>query len=189
MKYLIDPESNGCLKKLKLLKVGKGCLKLSFFLWFTHWCNRLCETDWLGVKNVLQKLTKSYKNEVRHLFQCCILIPKKYPRKTPFQPPTPTPNEAIASCWEPWSSATKSRWRSLEKIHLIKLPQRASLGIFALNQTFSLFPTVSSYFLGFFFQFGFQGALPLLMDHRYVLRQNNFWLFLSHPEYNRWSTP
>ena len=32
LKYLIDPESNGCLKKLKLLKVGKGCLKLSFFL-------------------------------------------------------------------------------------------------------------------------------------------------------------
>ena len=49
MKYLIDPESNGCLKKLKLLKVGKGCLNLSFFLWFTHWWNRFCETDWLGV--------------------------------------------------------------------------------------------------------------------------------------------
>ena len=30
----------------KMVKV-KGCLKLSFFLWFTHWWNRLCETDWL----------------------------------------------------------------------------------------------------------------------------------------------
>ena len=40
---------------------------------------------WLGVDKVLQKLTKSYKSELRHLFQCCILIPRKCPRKTPFQ--------------------------------------------------------------------------------------------------------
>ena len=47
---------------------------------------------WLGVNKVLQKLTKSYKSELRHLFQCCILIPRKCPRKTPFQhtvPPSP----------------------------------------------------------------------------------------------------
>ena len=30
-------------------KVGKGCLKFSFFLWFTHLWNCLCQTDWLGV--------------------------------------------------------------------------------------------------------------------------------------------
>ena len=40
---------------------------------------------WLRDDKVLQKLTKSYKNELRHLFQCCILIPRKCPRKTPFQ--------------------------------------------------------------------------------------------------------
>jgi hypothetical protein len=37
---------------------------------------------WLGVDKVLQKLAKSYKSELKHLFQCCILIPRKYPRKT-----------------------------------------------------------------------------------------------------------
>ena len=39
-----------------------------------------------------QKLTESYKNKPRHLFQCYILIPRKCPRKTPFQhtvPPLP----------------------------------------------------------------------------------------------------
>ena len=48
---------------------------------------------WLGVDKVLQKLTKSYKNELRHLFQCIILIPRKCPHKTPFQhtvPPSPS---------------------------------------------------------------------------------------------------
>ena len=34
-------------KKLKLPKVGKDCLKLSSFLWFTHWWNRSFETEWL----------------------------------------------------------------------------------------------------------------------------------------------
>ena len=46
---------------------------------------------WPGVDKVLQKLTKSYKSELKHLFQCCILIPRKCPRKAPFQhtvPPT-----------------------------------------------------------------------------------------------------
>ena len=38
---------------------------------------------------VLQKLTKSYKSELRHLFQFCILIPRKCPRKTPFQHTVP----------------------------------------------------------------------------------------------------
>ena len=40
---------------------------------------------WLGVDKVLQKLPKSYKSEVRHLFHCYILIPRKCPRKTLFQ--------------------------------------------------------------------------------------------------------
>ena len=38
-----------------------------------------------GVDKVLQKLTKSYKNELKHLFQYCILIPRKCPSETPFQ--------------------------------------------------------------------------------------------------------
>ena len=40
---------------------------------------------WLGVNKVLQKVTKSYKNELRYLFQCCILIPRKCPHKNPLQ--------------------------------------------------------------------------------------------------------
>jgi hypothetical protein len=45
----------------------------------------------LGVDKVLQKLTKSYKSELRHLFQCRILISMKCPRKTPFQHTVPLP--------------------------------------------------------------------------------------------------
>ena len=51
------------------------------------------ESIWLRVDKVLRKLTKLYENELRHLFQCCILIPRKCPRKTPFQytvPPSPS---------------------------------------------------------------------------------------------------
>ena len=33
---------------------------------------------------MLQKLTESYKNELKHLFQCCILIPRKCPAKPHF---------------------------------------------------------------------------------------------------------
>ena len=40
---------------------------------------------WHGVDKVLQKLTKFYKSELRHKLQWCILIPRKCPRKTPFQ--------------------------------------------------------------------------------------------------------
>ena len=36
----------------------------------------------LGVDKLLQELTKSYKNELRHLLQCYILIPRKCLRKT-----------------------------------------------------------------------------------------------------------
>ena len=46
---------------------------------------------WLGVNKVLQKQTKSYKSVHRHLFQCCILIPKKYSRKNPFKLTVPPP--------------------------------------------------------------------------------------------------
>ena len=46
---------------------------------------------WLGVDKVLPKPTKSYKSELRHIFQCCILIPRKCLRKTPFQHTVPTP--------------------------------------------------------------------------------------------------
>ena len=55
----------------------------------------------LGVDKVLQKLTKSYKSELRHLFQCRILIPMKCSRKTPFQhtvpPPPPKKNNVTCS--------------------------------------------------------------------------------------------
>ena len=40
---------------------------------------------WLGIDKVLQKLTKSYNSELRHLFRCWILIPMKCPHKPPFQ--------------------------------------------------------------------------------------------------------
>ena len=44
---------------------------------------------WLGVDKVLQKLTKSYKNKFKYLFQWCILIPRKCVHKTPFQHTVP----------------------------------------------------------------------------------------------------
>ena len=79
-------------KWLNLPKIGKGCLNLGFFLWFTHLQNYLCETDWNEVgKDVKDKL-KFYKNELRLWFHCYILIPRKCPRKTLFQhtvPPVP----------------------------------------------------------------------------------------------------
>ena len=59
------PYQRDAWKKLKLPKVGKGCLKLSFFLWFTHWWNCLCETDWLGVGKDIKEILKFYKNELR----------------------------------------------------------------------------------------------------------------------------
>ena len=41
---------------------------------------------WHGVdKILLQKQRNSNKSELRHLFQCCILIPRKCQRRTPFQ--------------------------------------------------------------------------------------------------------
>ena len=60
---------------------------------------------WLSVDKVLQKLTKSYKSELRHLFQCCILIPRKCPRKTPFQHTVPlTPYMCLRNIWMvPWT--------------------------------------------------------------------------------------
>ena len=53
------------VKELKLPKVGKGCFKPSFFLWFTHWWNCLSETDWLGVGKNIKEIVKFYKNELR----------------------------------------------------------------------------------------------------------------------------
>ena len=46
---------------------------------------------WLRVDKVLQKLTKSYKSELRHFLQCCILIPKKCPCKNPYHHTVPPP--------------------------------------------------------------------------------------------------
>ena len=67
-------------KKLTLSKSGKRCLKLRFFLWFTH----LCETDWLGVSKDIKEILIFYKNELRRYFHCYIFIPRKCPRKTLF---------------------------------------------------------------------------------------------------------
>ena len=39
----------------------------------------------ISLSQKLQKLTKSYKKELRHVFQCRNLIPRKCPRKPPFQ--------------------------------------------------------------------------------------------------------
>ena len=44
---------------------------------------------WLEVDNVLKKWTKSCKIELKHLFQSCILIPRKCPRKPPFNTQCP----------------------------------------------------------------------------------------------------
>ena len=52
-------------KKLKLPKVGKECLRLSFFLWFTHEWNCFRERDWLGVGKDIKEILKFYKNELR----------------------------------------------------------------------------------------------------------------------------
>ena len=64
----------------------------------------------LSHNKVLQKLTKSYKSELRNLFQCCILIPMKCPRKTPFQHTVPPP-----------SVPTDLNWGSRQMVHCIGL--------------------------------------------------------------------
>ena len=63
--YLINLVSKGCLEETKTTKVGKGCLKVSFFLRFRHWWNHLCERDWLGVGKDIRWILKFYKNELR----------------------------------------------------------------------------------------------------------------------------
>ena len=62
---LSTPSQRDAWKKLKLPKVGKGHLKLSFFLWFTLWWNHLRETDWLGVGKDIKEILKFYKNELK----------------------------------------------------------------------------------------------------------------------------
>ena len=52
-------------KKLKLLKVNKGCFKLNFFLWFTDWWNHLHEKYWLGIGKAIRETLKFYENEAR----------------------------------------------------------------------------------------------------------------------------
>ena len=66
---------------------------------FTFFQASLC----LGVDKVLQKLTKSYKSELRHVFQRCILIPRKCPRKTPFQHTVPPFLSCILQPTAVWS--------------------------------------------------------------------------------------
>ena len=45
----------------------------------------MCETYWLGVGKDTKEILKFYKNEIRLLFPCYILIPRKCPRKILFQ--------------------------------------------------------------------------------------------------------
>jgi hypothetical protein len=52
------PSQRDAWKKLKLPKVGKGRLKLGFFLLFTHCWN---ERDWLGVGKDTKEILKCYK--------------------------------------------------------------------------------------------------------------------------------
>ena len=70
----------------------------------------------LGVDKVLQKLIKSDNSELRHLFQCCILVPRKCPRKTLFQHTVPPPcsTGSYGSEGEPsFASCIKSLRRSI----------------------------------------------------------------------------
>ena len=70
------------IKKLNLWHPIQNFGNFSFFQAFLG----------LWVYKVLLKLKKSYKSEFRHLFQWCILIPRKCQCKTPFQhtvPPSP----------------------------------------------------------------------------------------------------
>jgi hypothetical protein len=41
--------------------IDRRCLKLSLLLWFTHWWNCLCETDWLGVAKDIEEILKLKK--------------------------------------------------------------------------------------------------------------------------------
>ena len=72
------------LKKLKLPTVGRGCLKISFY--GSHIDGIICvkKID-LGLARTLEKILKFCKNELR----LCILIPRKYPRKTLLQHTVP----------------------------------------------------------------------------------------------------
>ncbi len=53
----------------------------------------LCQIS-LGVKQWLQKVPKFDINDIRILFYCYILIPRKCPRKTPFKTQCPPPQNA-----------------------------------------------------------------------------------------------
>jgi hypothetical protein len=81
---LSTPSQNVAWKKLKLPHIAKGYLKLSFYSCFTHWCNCLCETEWLGVGKDIKETLKFYENDLRLWFHCYFLIPRKCPLKTLF---------------------------------------------------------------------------------------------------------
>ena len=70
----------------------------------------------LGVDKVLQKLTKSYKSELRHLFQCRILIPMKCPHKTPFQHTVPPRLVHVLIEWP--LSASENLTKDNKKVNL-----------------------------------------------------------------------
>ena len=72
----------------------------------------------LRFDNVLQKLTKSYKSKVRHLFQCCILISRKCLHKIPFQhsPGLPKVLEDLLTLSQP-------EWKIMSTTLLILAPQ------------------------------------------------------------------
>ena len=94
---------------------------------------------WLGVDKVLQKLTKSYKSEVRHLFQCCILIPRKCPLKTPFQHTVPPPiflTFLLAWRWTTSCYHNKSDHTPMRKTYQYSIQSIRSINIYLHRHTF-----------------------------------------------------
>ena len=84
---------------------------------------------WLGVDKELQKLTKSYKNELKHLFQYCILISRKCPHKTPFQHTVPHP--------PPRFSDLPTSLVSLDEMHFCTIrPLKVDFTFFTIFENF-----------------------------------------------------
>ena len=75
-------------------KWGKFVYPLSNFSSFRYFQTSLS----LGVEQGLQKLPKFDINDLKFLFHCYVLIPRKCPRKTPFKtqcPPSPNITKSV----------------------------------------------------------------------------------------------
>ena len=107
---ILTPCQRGVWEKLKLPKIGKRCLKLSFFLWFTHWWNQLCQIDWLGVGKDIKGILKRFENELTLSFQCYILIRRKCPPKALFEHTVPAPSTQTYFIYSPTSAYVIYEW-------------------------------------------------------------------------------